>query len=67
MTCVGLDESLAAAAGELACKHSLKGADAVHLATAMLARSPDRPVLMSTWDKQLADAAFASGFSIVRE
>lgn len=67
MTRVGLDDDLAAAAGELAGEHSLRGADAVHLATAMLVRARECRILMSTWDKRLAEAAFASGFSIVRE
>lgn len=67
ITRVGLDDELAVAAGELADQYSLRGADAVHLATAIFVRSRDQRTLLATWDKRLAEAAFTSGFSIVRE
>jgi predicted nucleic acid-binding protein len=64
---IGLDAGLARDAGAIADRYSLRGADAVHLATALASRKTGERMLMSTWDSRLADAAFDAGFSIVRE
>lgn len=48
-------------AGELAHRHGLRGADAVHLASA-LAVGPT--VIMATWDRRLSAAASDAGLSV---
>ena len=48
-------------AGELAEEHALRGADAIHLASAF-AVGPT--VIMATWDRQLSRAASASGLAV---
>lgn len=58
---VGIDESLARRAGELAEQLALRGYDAVHLASA-LALGADTTVV--TWDRELGRAALESGFAI---
>jgi predicted nucleic acid-binding protein len=57
-----LTPAIAAMAGDLVHNHSLSGADAVHLATA-LAFGADS-VVMVTWDRRLAVAALAEGLSV---
>jgi len=52
---IGLDATLARAAGELAERHALRGYDAVHLASAIAIEDPD--LVMATWDRDLAAAA----------
>jgi hypothetical protein len=47
---------------ELAVVHSLRGMDAVHLATALLVRHAE-PVVV-TWDDDLARAARAEGLAV---
>lgn len=58
MLLVAVDDALAREAGALAQRHALRGADAVHLATA-LALGDD--VLVVTWDAELARAAQECG------
>jgi predicted nucleic acid-binding protein len=52
---IGLDATLARAAGELAERHALRGYDAVHLASATAIDDPS--LVMATWDRDLAAAA----------
>ena len=59
---IGLDPDLAHTAGELAQTYGLRGYDAVHLATA-LSINVD-PMLLATWDGDLARAAVAAGCSV---
>jgi len=56
---IGIDVQLARTAGELAERHSLRGYDAVHLASALSIDDPD--LVLVTWDGELACAAAASG------
>ena len=60
---IGLDESLARAAGELAERHALRGYDAVHLASATAIDHPD--LVVATWDRNLASAAIAKNHTVV--
>jgi predicted nucleic acid-binding protein len=60
---VSLTSAIADTAGDLVHSHSLSGADAVHLASA-LAFGTDS-VVMVTWDRRLAHAALAEGLSVV--
>jgi predicted nucleic acid-binding protein len=59
---IGVDESLAQEAGELAEKYALRGYDAVHLATLISVADPTLVVV--TWDRDLAAAALACGHSV---
>ncbi len=59
---IGVDETLAREAGELAQKHALRGYDAVHLATALSVSDP--MLLVVTWDRDLAGAALARGHPV---
>ena len=59
---VSLTRSIADTAADLVHAHSLSGADAVHLASA-LAFGIDS-VVMVTWDRRLAQAALAEGLSV---
>lgn len=59
---VEFTEPVAAHAGELASRHSLRGADAVHLAS-LLAVSSTKTVL-AVWDGRLRAAAAASGIAV---
>ena len=62
VTAVVADEDLARSAGSLARRHSLRGMDAIHLATALeLGRG--NPLLL-TWDRDLARAALAEGLAV---
>ncbi len=56
---IGIDGALAQFAGELAERHSLRGCDAVHLASATSIGGDAR--LTVTWDGDLATAAAACG------
>jgi predicted nucleic acid-binding protein len=62
MLLVGVDEALAREAGRLAEEHSLRGYDAVHLATAL--SSGDDTILIVTWDRDLAVAALHCGRTV---
>jgi len=59
MALVGVDEALAREAGRLAEEHSLRGYDAVQLATAL--SGEDDELLIVTWDRDLAVAALRCG------
>lgn len=59
---IDLTESVARAAGHAAAAHALKGADAIHLASALALGSPD--VIFATWDRRLHTAARASGLRV---
>jgi len=59
---VELGPAVTAHAGELAGRHALRGADAVHLASA-LAVGVDA-VVFAVWDRRLRDGALAAGVRI---
>jgi predicted nucleic acid-binding protein len=59
---VGVDQELAARAGEYAEDFALRGYDAVHLATAF--ELGDEEVVLVTWDQDLAGAAERAGLGI---
>ena len=48
-------------AGELAQRHSLRGADAVHLASALTV--PKKRLVVAVWDKRLHAGAHAEGLA----
>ncbi len=52
------------AAGNAAERHSLSGADALHLASALALRdaSPGETIQLATWDTRLWDAASTEAF-----
>jgi predicted nucleic acid-binding protein len=54
-------------AGDLAEQHKLRGIDAVHLASAVVARQTGTvgPIAFATWDRQLLTAAGAEQFAVV--
>lgn len=58
---VGVDRELTRRAGELAAVHSLRGYDAVHLATALALGAETTLV---AWDERLRRAAYASGCAV---
>jgi predicted nucleic acid-binding protein len=60
---IGLDDTLARAAGELAERHALRGYDAVDLASATAIDDPD--LVLATWDRDLASAAIAKNHIVV--
>lgn len=59
---VGLDQELAARAGEHAEGFGLRGYDSVHLATAL--ELGDEELVLVTWDRDLAGAAERAGLGI---
>ena len=59
---IELTQSVAAQAGELCDDHGLRGADAVHLASALALTTRD--LVIATWDARLRAAALASGFRV---
>ncbi|MHB1344089.1 MAG: type II toxin-antitoxin system VapC family toxin [Thermoleophilia bacterium] len=60
---VALDERLA---GELARRHPLSGADAVHLAAALALHEADLPVAFCGFDRPLNEAAAAESLRVLR-
>jgi len=65
---LNLNNSIARYAGDLAERHTLKGADSIHLAQAIaLTERTDDSLDFSTWDKRLAAAAEAEGLSLAHE
>lgn len=62
LVAVGVDEGLAARAGEHAEDLGLRGYDAVHLVTAL--ELGDEEVVLVTWDRDLAWAAERVGLGI---
>lgn len=63
MSVVELGIELAQEAGNLAERYTLRGYDAVHLASALTV--DDEATTVITWDAHLADAAAAAGLSVV--
>lgn len=49
-------------AGELASAHSLRGADAVHLASALAIELPD--LIVAVWDRRLRDGVLSAGLRV---
>ena len=62
MRAVELSADVARAAGALTAIHQLRGADAVHLASALALGSTDLTV--AVWDKRLHAGAAAVGFAV---
>lgn len=62
LVAVGVDQGLAAQAGERAEQLSLRGYDAVHLATAL--ELGDEEIVLVTWDRNLARAAARVGLGV---
>lgn len=60
---VDLTDAVARRAGELAAEHALRGADAVHLASALALGSDD--LVVAVWDRRLATGAVAAGLRVV--
>lgn len=60
---VELTEGVAARAGRLAGEHALRGADAVHLASALVVGSDE--LLFACWDQRLRSGAEATGLRLV--
>ena len=59
---VELTEQVRREAGQLARAHALRGADAIHLASALAVG--DSQLLMAVWDRQLAAGARTSGLAV---
>lgn len=59
---VELTEPITTHAGELADLHALRGADAVHLASALAIGAAD--TLFAAWDKRLRSGAEAAGLQL---
>jgi uncharacterized protein len=62
LVAIGVDEGLAARAGEHAEDLGLRGYDAVHLATAL--ELGDEEVVLVTWDRDLGRAAECVGLGV---
>lgn len=62
LSAVGVDQKLAARAGEHAEDLGLRGYDAVHLATALELGDPE--VVLVTWDRDLGRAAERVGLGV---
>jgi predicted nucleic acid-binding protein len=61
-----VNESLVARADALACDHNLGGYDAIHVAAALIWQEYlDLPVTLVSYDRELADAARASGMAVL--
>lgn len=68
MVALEVDESLVRAAGELAARHGLNAADAIHLASAVIvAGGPVGTTAFITFDARLREAAAAEGFVVLPE
>jgi hypothetical protein len=59
---VELTKSVARLAGQLASDHALRGADAVHLASALATQDPD--LIVAVWDRRLHAGARATQLSV---
>jgi predicted nucleic acid-binding protein len=59
---VELTQAVEQNAGELAPRHALRGADAVHLASALALGQPG--LILAAWDRRLRDGAQAAGLAI---
>jgi predicted nucleic acid-binding protein len=62
---VEIDGSLVRAAGELAERHGLRAADAIHLASAI--RTREAGTVFVSFDHRLREAAAAEGFAVLPE
>lgn len=62
---IGVDEQLTRIAGALASEFSLRGYDAVHLATALELAGQD--VALVSWDRDLTRAASEAGLAVLGE
>lgn len=63
-----VQEATVARADELACKHGLRGYDAVHLACALMyAEGLGAPVFLATYDRLLWQAAAIEGLRLLPE
>lgn len=61
-----VNEPLVARADALVCEHNLRGNDAIHLAGALTWQELlDVPVTLVTYDRELAEAARASGMAVL--
>jgi predicted nucleic acid-binding protein len=61
-----INEATAQRADELACRHGIRGYDAIHLACALLYREGlGEPVSLATFDRLLRQAAQAEGFLVL--
>lgn len=65
LVAIGVDQQLIHAAGDLASEFSLRGYDAVHLATALDLAKHD--VALVSWDRDLGRAATAAGLPVLGE
>lgn len=59
---VGLTAGVERRAGELAARRGLRGADAVHLASALVVGSPD--IVVAVWDRRLHAGAVAERLAV---
>jgi len=59
---VGLTAAVEQHAGQLARSHALRGADAVHLASALAISDPD--LVVAVWDRRLHAGALAAGLRV---
>jgi predicted nucleic acid-binding protein len=59
---VELTQTVARLAGQLARDHALRGADAVHLASALATNDPD--LIVAAWDRRLHAGARAAQLSV---
>lgn len=59
---VEITEAVQLRAGLLARQHSLRGADAIHLASATAVGESE--LVMAVWDRRLADGALAVGLAV---
>ena len=65
---IPINEELIARADFLACQHSLRGYDAVHLASALVWQETLMvPVTLATYEQELAEAGKKSGLSVLLE
>ncbi len=59
---VELTRAVEHSAGQLAARHALRGADAVHLASALAVSQPG--LILAAWDRRLRDGAEAAGLAV---
>jgi uncharacterized protein len=59
---VELSATVERRAGQLACTHALRGADAVHLASALALADPD--LVIAAWDRRLHAGAANAGLQV---
>lgn len=64
---IELSRRVAEAAGDLAQRHPIRGADAVHLASALELRASGEELRFACWDDRLRNAARASGLRTLPE